>query len=114
MGWVGPPGHPNPPSSCTHGPTASLQLGPLRADPITAPKHLSDCPAGRCTGPAVQMVAAVNGGSGYARGLDYRSEDVMGAYTYIPSLDIGVVMQVGALCVSPPRKRFLVLHPAWL
>lgn len=41
------------------------------------------------------MVPAVNGHTGYARGPDYRWVDAMGAYTYLPKLDVGMVVKNG-------------------
>lgn len=70
--------------------------GSLPPDRITVLKHRQDCPNLTCTGPSTHMVLAVNGHTGYARGPDYRNVDVMGAYTYLPSLDIGLTVKVGA------------------
>eukprot|EP00667_Euglena_gracilis_P001506 EG_transcript_1506 len=65
-------------------------------DRITVLKHRQDCPNLTCTGPSTHMVLAVNGHTGYARGPDYRNVDVMGAYTYLPSLDIGLTVKIDA------------------
>lgn len=42
------------------------------------------------------MFYAVNGQSGYYRGLDYRYVDTMCAYTYLADLNLGIVVKPGS------------------
>eukprot|EP00668_Euglena_longa_P008511 GGOE01010260.1.p1 GENE.GGOE01010260.1~~GGOE01010260.1.p1 ORF type:complete len:1208 (-),score=403.92 GGOE01010260.1:1029-4382(-) len=63
---------------------------------LTLLKHRWDCPNLTCSGGATLMLAAVNGNTGFTRCPDYRNVDVMGAYTYLSRLDIGLVVKIDA------------------
>eukprot|EP00668_Euglena_longa_P026577 GGOE01033268.1.p1 GENE.GGOE01033268.1~~GGOE01033268.1.p1 ORF type:complete len:1200 (+),score=423.33 GGOE01033268.1:84-3602(+) len=75
-------------------------------DRIAVLKHRDQCPNLTCTGPSTHMVPAVNGHTGYARGPDYRYVDGMGAYTYLPMLDVGMVVKID---VSEAEERSFML-----
>eukprot|EP00668_Euglena_longa_P011075 GGOE01013432.1.p1 GENE.GGOE01013432.1~~GGOE01013432.1.p1 ORF type:complete len:1134 (+),score=292.86 GGOE01013432.1:137-3403(+) len=65
-------------------------------DRLTTLKHRSDCPNGVCTGFAFHTVLALRGQSGVLVGSDYRNVKVVGAYTYVDSLDVALVINVEA------------------
>eukprot|EP00667_Euglena_gracilis_P000689 EG_transcript_688 len=59
-------------------------------------KHSADCPNGTCVGFAQHTLRALMGQTGVLVGLDYRNVEVVGAYTYVPALDVALVINVEA------------------
>eukprot|EP00667_Euglena_gracilis_P003962 EG_transcript_3973 len=57
-------------------------------------KFQTACPKSGCTGPVAAVILALNGGTGYLRADDYRWVDSMMAYTYLPSLGLGLLLKV--------------------
>eukprot|EP00667_Euglena_gracilis_P001905 EG_transcript_1905 len=73
---------------------AGVAVADIPEDIILISPRKFTCAGGECTGPSVALMNAVNGGSGYYEGLDYRWVETMGAYTYLPALDLGIVVKV--------------------
>eukprot|EP00667_Euglena_gracilis_P001576 EG_transcript_1576 len=61
---------------------------------VTPLKHAQDCPNRVCVGYATHLLRALMGESGVMTGSDYRNAEVIGAYTYVPSLDLALVLNV--------------------
>eukprot|EP00668_Euglena_longa_P028595 GGOE01035876.1.p1 GENE.GGOE01035876.1~~GGOE01035876.1.p1 ORF type:complete len:1162 (-),score=411.87 GGOE01035876.1:1521-4565(-) len=61
---------------------------------INARKLERDCPGMVCTGPTTFLIAALSGQEGVMKGIDYRNREVYGAYTYVPSFKVGLVVKV--------------------
>eukprot|EP00667_Euglena_gracilis_P001392 EG_transcript_1391 len=73
-----------------------LQMATTRNDIIrlNARKLERDCPNATCTGPATLLFATLSGQTGVMKALDYRNRMVYGAYTYLPSLKLGLLVKV--------------------
>jgi len=69
---------------------------------ITMPKFQSQCPNNTCLGESLPVLDSVNGLTGYVIGPDYRGLQVLGAYTYLPQLDLGLVFKIDAAEAERP------------
>eukprot|EP00668_Euglena_longa_P038024 GGOE01048988.1.p1 GENE.GGOE01048988.1~~GGOE01048988.1.p1 ORF type:complete len:1158 (-),score=417.85 GGOE01048988.1:674-3682(-) len=61
---------------------------------LSVRKFSSQCPNGVCDGPAISILRAVNGQSGYMEILDYRWVSCISAYTYLANLELGIMVKV--------------------
>eukprot|EP00667_Euglena_gracilis_P000539 EG_transcript_539 len=61
---------------------------------LNARKLERDCPNLLCTGPSTLPIASLSGQAGVMKTLDYRNRMVYGAYAYVPSLKVGLLVKV--------------------
>jgi PAS domain S-box-containing protein len=93
------------------GATGELVVGELRGDSVhflLGERSNADripAPIAVGVGAASQLQRAVQGESGVARGPDYRGEDVVGAYRYLPGLRVGLVAKMDVAEVQAPFRR---------
>jgi len=61
---------------------------------VTTERFANQCPNSLCTGSDLLMQLALAGQTGAIVGPDYRNTPTLGAYTFLPGLEVGIVVKI--------------------